>query len=111
MSGPPTDPHVIDQLGDIKEMVEDVRASALTKDEVRDAVAAGFISAIGSDQFWSTLSDGMQRHATTQAGGWLLGSLKAALSRLFLFLVLGLLVYMVGGWSGLVALFKGSANA
>jgi len=80
----------------------------MTPEAVRAAVAQGLLDAIQHDEFWPALSSGMQRHVTTQAGGWLLGSVKAALSKLMLFLVLGLMVYLIGGWAGLVALFKGA---
>ena len=103
--------HLVDQVGDIKEMVEDVRAGALTQHHVRDAMAEGLMAAISREDFWPTLGAGMQKHAAAQAGGWLLGGLKAALRKLFLFVVLGLLLYLVGGWSALVALFKSAGGS
>jgi hypothetical protein len=110
MSSPATDPHVIDQLGDIKELATQIADSALTRDDVRHAIAEGLLLAIKHDEFWPTLTSGMQRHAQAEAGGWLFGSLKAAISKVALFLMLGLLVYLVGGWSGLVAFFKSGAH-
>jgi hypothetical protein len=103
--------HVIDQLGEIKELATGIADKTLTRDDVRHAIAEGLLLAIKHDEFWPTLTAGMQRHAQAEAGGWLFGSLKAALSKAALFLVLGLLVYLVGGWSGLVAFFKSGANA
>jgi outer membrane protein TolC len=103
--------HLVDQIGDIKEMVEDMRTSALTQREVRDAMAEGLMAAISREDFWPTLGAGMQAQATKQAGGWLVSGIKAALSKVFLFLLLGMLVYLVGGWSGLVALFKAGGHS
>lgn len=103
--------HIIDQLGDIKELATDISDKALNREDVRDAIAEGVLLAIKNEEFWPTLFAGMQRHAQAEAGGWLFGSLKAALSKAALFLMLGLLVYLVGGWTGLVAFFKSGANA
>jgi len=102
--------HVVDQLGEIKELANDIKAMTLTSEDVRDAIAEGVLRAIRHDEFWPALTSGMQRHAQAEAGGWLFGWVKAAVSKVFLFLVLGLMVYMVGGWSGLVAFFKSGAN-
>lgn len=111
MSAEELQAHLVDQVGDVKELVEDVRAGALTPRDVRDAMAEGLMAAISREDFWPTLGAGMQKHAAAQAGGWLLGGIKAALRRLFLFLVLGLLLYLVGGWSALVALFKSTGGS
>lgn len=102
--------HTIDQLGHIKEVVTDLHASALTQEAVRHAMADGLFDAINRPEFWPTLSSGLQRHARDEAGGWLLGSLKTALSRVLLFTVIGLLVYLVGGWTALVSFFKSGTH-
>lgn len=111
MSTDPDRSHIIDQLGDIKELATDIAGRTLTRDDVRDAIAEGLLRAIRHDEFWPALTTGMQRHAQAEAGGWLFGSLRAAMSKALLFMVLGLLVYLVGGWSGLVAFFKSGAHA
>jgi hypothetical protein len=103
--------HIVDQLGDIKELATDIADRTLTRDDVRDAIAEGLLRAIRHDEFWPALTTGMQRHAQAEAGGWLFGSLKAAMSKAAMFLLLGLLLYLVGGWSALVAFFKSGANA
>jgi len=102
--------HIVDQLGDIKELASQIAEHTLTREDMSRAVSDGLLRAMRDPQFWPALTSGMQGYAQNEAGGWLFGSLKAALSKVFLFFVLGLLIYMVGGWSGLVAFFKGGAG-
>lgn len=102
--------HVVDQLGDIKELATDIAAKTLTRDDMSQAVSDGVLRAMRDPQFWPAFTSGMHGYASAEAGGWLFGSIKAAVSKIFLFMLLGLLVYMVGGWSGLVAFFKSGAH-
>lgn len=100
---------VIDQLGDIKEQVNTMSEAALTAADVRRAVADGFMDAISSDAFWPAITNGMQRQAHQRAGGWLFGGLRELFSKLAWLFVIGLGIYLVGGWTALVAFFKSAA--
>lgn len=81
-------------------------AEPITTDNLSAAVAQGLREAISDPSFWKAASEAMQQHAKSEAGGWLLGSVRALLSKLFLFLLAGMLIYSVGGWSALLAFFK-----
>lgn len=78
----------------------------LTTENLSAAVSQGLRDAISDPAFWKAASEAMQQHAKSEAGGWLIGSIRAVISKAVLFLLAGLLVYSVGGWSALVALFK-----
>lgn len=76
------------------------------RDLVRDAVAEGIRIAVSDPRLWSDALAAMQAHAQQQAGGWLLGWVKALISKALLFVVIGLGVYALGGWGALAAFFK-----
>lgn len=73
---------------------------------MRAAVAEGIRDAVSDPQLWAAAIVAIQQHAKAEAGGWLFGGIRAALSRLAWVLVIGLSVYLLGGWSALVAFFK-----
>lgn len=52
--------------------------------------------------FWEAAFIQLQRRATAGAGGWLLGSFGAVLSKISMFGAIALLVYALGGWAALV---------
>lgn len=52
--------------------------------------------------FWEAAFVQLQHRATVGAGGWLLGSFSAVLSKLSMFGAIALLVYALGGWAALV---------
>lgn len=85
-----------------------VEGKALHPEDVRQAVAQGIKDAVSDPQLWAAAVVAMQSHAQNQAGGWLLGVLKATFSKLLLFFAVGLAVYSIGGWSALASLFKTS---
>lgn len=85
--------------------------SELMRELVADATADGIKRAVSDPAMWAAASEGMRMHAANEAGGWLLSGMKAALSRVAWIAVIGLAVYMVGGWSALVALFKTSGGS
>lgn len=93
-----------------QDMITDTRGEALTPAAVEDAVARGIHRAVSDPEMWAAAAQAMQNKAKAEAGGWLLGGLRAAASKTAWFLVIGLGIYLVGGWSALVAAFKhGSA--
>jgi hypothetical protein len=52
----------------------------------------------------------VQTHAQQEAGGWLFGGVKAAFSKLAWVVVLGTGIYLLGGWTGLVAFLKSGST-
>lgn len=71
------------------------------RDGVRDLVTEETIEA-----FWAGGLGMLQKQATEHAGRFVLGGLWGLARKASLFLALGGLVYALGGWSALAALFK-----
>jgi hypothetical protein len=106
----PTQTQILEAVLQLQDRVNEGRGEALTADDVSDAVARGIRTAVSDPSVWSAALLAMQSHAKTEAGGWLLGGIKAALSRMAWVVIIGLSVYMVGGWAALAALFKSGAH-
>jgi hypothetical protein len=73
------------------------------------AVQKGINDAINeelAERFWSAGLKVLQRQATDHAGRFVLGGLWSMLQRLSMFVVLGGVMYAVGGWTALAGLFK-----
>lgn len=77
---------------------------------MKAAVADGVKSALSDPEtvtkFWDGAFEVLNRHASQKTGELVLGGLKGLLKRGAIFLVVGLVVYNVGGWAALVALWK-----
>lgn len=72
---------------------------------VRDGIA-GAITEDTAAKFWGAGLAVFQKQAAAQTGKFVLSGLSGLLSKGFLFLLVGGLVYAVGGWSALAGLFK-----
>lgn len=59
-----------------------------------------------AEQFWIAGFNVLQRNATQHAGRFVIGGLSGLFRKLGWFLLLGGLVYAVGGWNALAGLFK-----
>lgn len=95
----------------MRELVADATADgikrALSDPEAWHAASADGIKRVLSDpETWHAASSGLKKHATAEAGGWLLGGVRLVFSRLMWLCVAGLAIYLIGGWSALVAFFK-----
>ncbi len=84
--------------------------SGITEDQLRDAVAQGIREAVSDPELWTQMLKAVQAHAQQEAGGWLFGGIKAALSKATWLLVIGTGIYMLGGWTGLVAFIKSGSH-
>jgi hypothetical protein len=76
-------------------------------DEMRLAVAEGIRAAMtpqAAREFWSVGLDVLQEQAKNAAGGWVLSGVSGLLKKAGLFMLLGGLVYWIGGWSALAKL-------
>lgn len=77
----------------------------LMRDAVREGVRE-LVTPETMEQFWSSGFQQLQKQATQQAGRVVLGGLVGLLRKAGLFLLLGGIVYAVGGWSALATLAK-----
>lgn len=77
-----------------------------TSRAIAAAVEAGIIRAVSNPDLWAAATAAIQQQAKARAGGWLFSGLSAMLSRLGWFLMLGVAVYTLGGWSALAGAFK-----
>ena len=82
---------------------------AYMEERIAAAVGSGIKSAMTEDTaaaFWAAGLSVLQKQATQHAGRFVLGGLVGVVRKLGLFLTLGGIVYAMGGWSALAALFK-----
>lgn len=78
-------------------------------EQIKDAVRSGIKDAVDEGAvraFWATGLTVLQEQAAEHAGRFVLGGLWGILRKMSMFLVLGVVVYAVGGWQALVGLFK-----
>jgi hypothetical protein len=88
--------------------MKDRRApNAITARAIEEAVAAGIRAAVANPDTWEAAGKAMRLQAQQATGGWLLGSMKAALRHVGWVVVIFVLVYNLGGLPALLALVKG----
>lgn len=94
----------------LQEQLEYIGANMLNRDEMaavmRDAVAEGIRAAVSDPALWTAAGNAMQQRAASATGGWLIGGVRAAISRAGWVVFIGLGIYMVGGWTALAAAWK-----
>lgn len=76
---------------------------------MREAVRQGVQDLVTErtiEQFWAGGLNMLQKQATQHAGRFVLGGLWGLARKASLFILLGGMVYAVGGWTALAALFK-----
>lgn len=93
-----------DRMADVESALRDQVEAA--PQVLRDGVASGIRAAVSDPELWKAVIAAVQAHAKAEAGGWLFGGVAAAMSKLAWVLVIGLAVYLLGGWSALVTLIK-----
>lgn len=82
---------------------------AYMEERIAAAVGSSIKSAMTEDNaaaFWAAGLSVLQKQATQHAGRFVLGGLVGVVRKLGLFLTLGGIIYAMGGWSALAALFK-----
>jgi hypothetical protein len=102
------------KLDGLAEMIgaahEAVESRQIDVDAIRIAVRDGIVAAASDREVWKLALDTLvpvaRQHAQAEAGGWLLGGIKAFLSKLAWVAVIGMGIYLLGGWAALVAFFK-----
>lgn len=68
------------------------------------SIASGIKAAVTDEvalKFWMSGIRALQEHAAEHTGRWLLGGVWAVVQKLMLFMLLGGVVYAIGGWSAL----------
>lgn len=83
--------------------------SRVTHDMIRQAVADGIREAVSDPTLWEAAGDAMRRQAQSAAGGWLLGGVRAMVTRAAWVIAALAAIYALGGW-GAVAAFLKSGN-
>ncbi len=83
----------------------------ILRDVVREATKEGIREAGADPATWEAWSEGLEMHAKRKAGGILLGGISSIFTRLAWILIAGMAIYMIGGWSALVAFFKSGGHA
>lgn len=79
------------------------------EEKMKVAVAEGIKSAMTEDTakaFWSAGLSVLQKQATAHTGRFVVGGLWGLVTGLGKFVVLGGIVYAIGGWAALATLFK-----
>jgi hypothetical protein len=61
-------------------------------------------------EFWAAANEGLQEHVSNKAGSWLMKGIWKFVSKALVFVVLGSVVYAVGGWSLVAKLFAGGGK-
>lgn len=76
---------------------------------ITNAVQRGIREAVTpelAEAFWAAGLNMLQKQATAHAGRFVIGSIFGLMKRVSIFIIIGLLVYSVGGWSALANFFK-----
>ncbi len=94
------------QMGLVLERVDEVARAALTPQAVADAVSAGIKAALADPTTWTAAAGGARASTEKHAGQWMVSTLWSVVRKAFWFTLAGLVVYSVGGWSALSALWK-----
>ena len=79
------------------------------KTAIKEAVREGIRESVTpelAEQFWGAGLDMLQKQATEHAGRFVIGGIMGLTKKLALFLLLGSMIYAIGGWSALANLFK-----
>jgi hypothetical protein len=84
--------------GDVLEMPE----------RIGQAVQDANMRTVSDPAFWAAAGTALRREARDQTGGIVLAGARRALHWVTWITLVGVSVYLIGGWSALVALFKGA---
>lgn len=105
---PPTmSPDVLEgHLGLVMERIDDVAKAALTPQHVATAVRDGIAAALADPATWAAAAGGVRASTEHHAGQWMVGAVGALLRKALFFIAAGLLVYSIGGWAALTAVWK-----
>lgn len=83
----------------------------IVHDATKQGLKEGLREVLADPATWEAGSNGLQEHARNKAGGFVLSGLRSLFTRVAWVLTAALAIYMVGGWSALVAFFKTGGHA
>jgi hypothetical protein len=89
------------------QMMRDALAEALVE-SLPKALPQTAKELVRDPEFWSAASKGIQEHASNKAGGMIMSFVWSAASKMILFVILGSIVYAIGGWAMVAKIFGGS---
>ena len=92
-------------MGLVLDRLAAVEGSQHSKGDLADAVGAGIAAAMANPATWCGAAEGVRRAAEQQAGSWLMGWFLRWLLRGALLMGGGVIVYQLGGWSALAAMW------
>jgi len=102
-----TDPNKFqEQLAYLGSELQKLEDKTLSAAAISDAVASGMKQAVSSPDFWDAGFAAMSQRTKSAAGGFLIDGMWGAVRRVSWFVMAGFAVYLAGGWSALVSLFK-----
>jgi hypothetical protein len=78
----------------------------IVHDATKQGLKEGLREVLADPATWEAGSDGLQAHAASKAGGFVLSGLRSLFTRVAAVGILLLAIYMVGGWAALVAFIK-----
>ena len=94
----------------VQDAITEVKGDALTAQDVRDAVANGLRSAFADPATWAAAVAAIQKHTQAEAGAWLFSGVRTLLSRVAWVVVIGMGIYMLGGWTALSSFVKAALS-
>ena len=97
--------HFERSIGLVLDRLVAVEAGQLTNADLAAAVGAGIATALANPATWCGAADGVRKAAEQQAGSWLMGWFLRWLLRGALLMGGGVIVYQLGGWSALAAMW------
>lgn len=79
--------------------------AAAVRSAVADAIREVLADKEAVGAFWGAAFAQLQERATTRTGRWVLGSVSAAASKLWMAVALSMLLYSLGGWAAVAKLW------
>lgn len=107
----PSADKIMEEILRLQDIVTETRGEQISSDAVRAAVTEGIHRAVSDPDLWASAMTACQAHAQRKAGGLLMSWITGLLGKAAFFLLIGLGVYAIGGWSALAALFKGADHS
>jgi hypothetical protein len=89
------------------QMMRDALAEALVE-SLPKALPRTAKELVRDPEFWSAANAGLQEHVSNKAGGLIMHVVWSAVSKVILFVILGSVVYGLGGWGMVAKIFGGS---
>ena len=102
------DEYLASQIGRIDGEIEAMKRA--NESAIASAVELGITRAVSNPARWEAAGVAMRQQAQSAAGGWLLGGIKAAATRVAWVIAIIAGVYILGGWGAVLALVKGQAT-